>query len=190
VEEAEAALRWIAALEANSERIAGSIGTISEITERTRLLALNANIEAARAGAAGLAFGVVAEEVKDLAERTAHATVAINEAVTSAGTDVASASRAIEQIRTVIDQVHHAAAVIAAAVEQQTATVGDISSLVTAASSSGLEIRDAVAAAATASHAAGEAGGSQPLGVLTPRSLEGPAGGALGSAPWGRASMR
>jgi methyl-accepting chemotaxis protein len=93
---------------------------------------------------------VVAEEVEDLAERTAPATVTIIEAVIAAAPDVTSASRAIDEIRTVIDQVHHSAAVIAAAVEQQTMTVRDISSLVASASGSGLEIRTAVAAAATA----------------------------------------
>ena len=58
-------------LEQTAERIEGILEAIQEISERTKLLALNASIEAVRAGEAGRGFSVVASEVKDLARQTA-----------------------------------------------------------------------------------------------------------------------
>ena len=63
----------ISEIAASSKQVAGVIGTIDEIAFQTNILALNASIEAARAGTAGAGFGVVATEVRNLALRSAAA---------------------------------------------------------------------------------------------------------------------
>ncbi|MEZ5216006.1 MAG: methyl-accepting chemotaxis protein [Ilumatobacteraceae bacterium] len=128
----------VATLAEVSHQIGDVVSLISGIAEQTNLLALNATIEAARAGEAGRGFAVVASEVKDLASATARATGDITAQVETIQRETALAVAGIGEIVTVIEQVSDLQATIAAAVEQQSASTSGIARSVSeAAESSG-----------------------------------------------------
>ena len=116
-----------------SQQISGIVGVIKEIADQTNLLALNAAIEAARAGEQGRGFAVVADEVRKLAERTSSSTQEIADTIAAITGETQSAvagmqvvSRQVEAGVEMAREAGEALQVIDANTEKSVSTVRDI----------------------------------------------------------------
>ncbi|WP_281301405.1 MULTISPECIES: methyl-accepting chemotaxis protein [unclassified Iodidimonas] len=152
----------IAHLADTAEKIGKVIHLINDIAEQTNLLALNATIEAARAGEAGKGFAVVASEVKNLAAQTAKATEEISTQITSIQEVSKEAVGLIADVTKAISNVNAIAGAISEAVDQQSAATADISKSTQQAAAGTAEVRNDIL---EVSRVAGETG-SQAREVL------------------------
>jgi methyl-accepting chemotaxis protein len=99
VGEVEDATRYVQEMQVDAKRITDVLGVIGGIAQQTNLLALNAAIEAARAGEQGRGFAVVADEVRALAGRTQQSTSEINEMLARLEKGVSTAVGAMEKTK-------------------------------------------------------------------------------------------
>jgi methyl-accepting chemotaxis protein len=109
-----------------AQRIGDVVSLINDIAEQTNLLALNATIEAARAGEAGKGFAVVASEVKSLATQTGKATEEISQQIGDMQASTNDTVGAIEGLVTVMEEINQMATGMASAIEEQTAATAEI----------------------------------------------------------------
>ncbi|MHB8125168.1 MAG: methyl-accepting chemotaxis protein [Desulfitobacteriaceae bacterium] len=84
-------------LENSSKKISNILQTVNEIANNTHLLSLNASIESARAGEAGLGFGLVAQEIRKLADNSKEAVKEIQQLITRIPSEINTVAHAAEQ---------------------------------------------------------------------------------------------
>ncbi|WP_193188518.1 methyl-accepting chemotaxis protein [Nisaea sediminum] len=128
VEEIDSASGTVATVVESAKSVEDVVDLINDIAEQTNLLALNATIEAARAGEAGKGFAVVASEVKALANQTSSATDEITGQINSMRAASENAAAAMKNITERIREIDDVSGSIAAAIEEQAASAREISS--------------------------------------------------------------
>ncbi|MBO6521410.1 MAG: nitrate- and nitrite sensing domain-containing protein [Rhodospirillales bacterium] len=145
------------ALDANE--IGDIVSLITDIAEQTNLLALNATIEAARAGEAGKGFAVVASEVGNLASQTSKATDQIAAKISAIQASTQSSVSAVGGVGEIISELEGIAGAISAAVEEQSAATQEIAQNIAQAASGTQEVSENIIAVTQAAGETGQAAG-------------------------------
>lgn len=126
------------------ENIGEVVTSIRDIAEQTNLLALNATIEAARAGEAGKGFAVVADEVKKLASETGVKTTEIEERIVEIQQATKASVAAVQRVILNISDIDQASSGTAAAVEEQESVIQEITRNISEVSSATQEVSNAI----------------------------------------------
>jgi methyl-accepting chemotaxis protein/cytochrome b561 len=160
VEEATAAKTQLDALVAATRQIGSITELIAGVARQTNLLAINARVEAARAGDVGRGFSVVANEVKDLAGQTGNATIGIGRQIEEVNAAAMRSSQSLERLCEVIEGLKSSAAEISEATDHQYDSTRDIAERISrisqSAGSVASTIRDAETTADATEQLSGE----------------------------------
>lgn len=131
VDKSRADAKLVQKLADQAQKIGSIVQTIDEIASQTNLLALNAAIEAARAGEAGKGFAVVADEVRALASRTSSSTQEITRMVTGVQNDAKDADDAMQVSVKVMDGLSEESSLIEKILNELTDKVKEVSGQIT-----------------------------------------------------------
>ena len=173
VKQAEKTDARITELSQAASRIGDVVKLITAIAEQTNLLALNATIEAARAGEAGRGFAVVASEVKALAAQTAKATDEITTQIAGMQVATQESVSAIKEIGATITRISEIAQTVASTVEEQGAVTAEIARNVGEAAKGTAEVAEKISEVNRGASSTGAASGQV---LASARALSGESG--------------
>lgn len=157
VQQANESMEIVNGLSEAAQEIGSVVNLIQDIAEQTNLLALNATIEAARAGEAGKGFAVVASEVKSLANQTGRATEEIVQKIGGIQRATGETESKIGEIAEVIGSILETSTAIASAVEEQGAATQEIANNAQQAASGTHDVTENIAHVSASAQQTGQA---------------------------------